>query len=93
MVEVVYDKGETAIITCQIKDTDTEELVDPDTVKITIITDNTIKVNNVEMLNPSRGNYFYDYITDTVGRHYTVITADQVDASRITIAKDTFMVI
>lgn len=36
MAEVIFNEGETAIIGCVIKDTITETLVDPDTVKITI---------------------------------------------------------
>lgn len=91
--EAIFDLGETAIIECVIKDADTLVLTSPTTVKITIVTGGVTKKDQKDMAEDSTGNYHYDYLTADSGRHYVTIEADQVSAVRITIDKNTFMVI
>lgn len=92
MVEKTFDLDETAIVTCQINDTVTGDLVDPDTVKITIEINGIKKVDNQGMGKDSTGNYHYDYTPDGIGRYDVTIKAVQVGISRTTIQKTTFLV-
>lgn len=88
-----YDKGETAVISCEIKDEDGDYTSPDGGVVITIVSDNTTLVSETTMTLDGTGLYHYDYLTTQTGRHYIFIKATQISPSRITIKPDTFEVI
>jgi hypothetical protein len=82
--------GETATFNIEIRNSITRDLVDPDSVKITI-ENNDVLVDNEDMEKVSVGIYTYDYVPDLVG-DFTA-TYKITDGGKITIAKDLINVI
>ena len=91
MTEDVFELGETVIVTCQIKDSTTKVLTDPDDVRLTIYLDSVKKVDDEAMTKESTGNYYKDYLTADLGKHKVEIKS--TIGSRITIKTTTFGVI
>jgi hypothetical protein len=93
-----FIKGDTIILSIEIRDAQNKVLFDPTTVKITItkppikITDiEVIKVNEESMTKLAVGKYSYNYTSTESGTFNVLYKAD--NTSKITQGKDTFIVI
>jgi hypothetical protein len=98
MSTVQFIKGDTVILSIEIRDAQTKALFDPTMVKITItkppikITDiEVIKVNEESMTKLTVGKYSYSYNSTESGTFNVLYKAD--NTSKITQSKDTFIVI
>lgn len=88
-----YDLGETAVISCEIKD-ENDAYINPDNALITILLGTTTLVSESTMTRDDTGKYHYDYLTADLGRHFLWIKAETTTApTRITLKPDTFEVI
>lgn len=88
-----YDKGETVVISCEIKD-ESGEYTSPDEVLVTILRNSTTLVAETSMTEDATGKFHYDYLTTLAGRHDIWIKAETTTVpERVTIKPDTFEVI
>lgn len=87
---MTFQIGETVICSVTVRDTD-GVLADPSTSMKITITDSqkSIKVNNQDMPNDSKGEYHYDFDTSSLSLTgiYTVIYK-ATDGSRVSIKED-----
>ena len=84
-----YYIGETVIFNVEVRNSD-GDLVDPDTMKITI-SNKVVVVNNQDMIRDSVGVYHYNYISVVTGPFIAVYTA--VDYGRVSKAKDNIQIV
>ena len=82
-------KGETVIFNVEVRNSD-GDLVDPDTMKITI-SSKVVVVNNQDMIRDSVGVYHYNYTSVVTGPFIAVYTA--VDYGRVSKAKDNIQIV
>jgi hypothetical protein len=87
-----YLKGETALLTAEVRDPATNNLTDPDTVTISVYdAKNGPEVSAENMTKDSVGQYHYDVDTsdfDTMGMCTVIVEA--VNGTRVSIERGTF---
>jgi hypothetical protein len=87
-----FFKGESVILSVEIRDPVSNLLVDPTSVVITISTSTgTVKVKESPMIKASVGKYGYTWLSDEIGSYSVAYKAD--NNSNITISKDSFTVV
>mgnify|MGYP001275645044 CR=1 FL=1 len=98
MITTGFYKGETVLLSIEIRSKTTNVLIDPTSVLITIVktkmktTDTeVIKINEISMSKAEIGKYYYDYTSDEVGIYSVIYKA--IKDSKVTILKDSFTVI
>lgn len=93
-----FYKGESVLLSIEIRDQVTNALTDPSSVVVTITKPATtttgtsvIKVNEQSMTKSTVGKYGYNWLSDEIGSYQVVYKAN--NNSNITISKDSFIVI
>lgn len=77
--------GETVPFSIEIRNAQSSDLVDPDSITITI-QNNEVLVDNEDMIKDSVGVYHYDWISSAIGTFQAIFKA--VDNGKTSIAKD-----
>jgi hypothetical protein len=78
--------GETVPFAIEIRNAQTSDLLDPDSITITVA-NNGVLVNNDAMIKDSVGVYHYNWMANAIGNYQVVYKA--IDNGKTTIAKDT----
>ena len=95
---VTFYKGESVLLSIEVRDQITNDLIDPTTMFVTIFKPSVtttgttvIKVNEQTMTKKGVGKYAYTWLSDEAGTYSVTYKADNY--SNITISKDSFTVI
>ena len=95
---VTFYKGESVLLSIEVRDQITNDLIDPTTMFVTIFKPSVtttgttvIKVNEQTMTKKGVGKYAYTWLSDEAGTYAVTYKADNY--SNITISKDSFTVI
>ena len=95
---VTFYKGESVLLSIEVRDQLTNALIDPTSMFVTIFKPSVtttgttvIKVNEQTMTKKGVGKYAYTWLSDEAGTYAVTYKADNY--SNITISKDSFIVI
>lgn len=98
MIATNFYKGETVLLSIEVRSKISNVLIDPTSVlltitknKIRISDEEVLELNDVSMSKTGVGKYYYNYDSNEVGTY--MVTYKAINDSKITILKDSFSVI